>query len=96
MLVRSVPAAGHCAKIATVEDAHNAIRQAIAAHRAAKVDVPIALYRAAHALSYEMQKGGRHEPRAQPTRRREGAFAAMNSPIGLGGCRRVPGCDRAR
>jgi len=42
------------AKIATIEDAHRAIRAAITELKAAGVEPPIALYRAAHALSYEI------------------------------------------
>jgi hypothetical protein len=42
------------AKFATVEDAHRAIRAAITELKRANVDVPISLYRAAHALSREI------------------------------------------
>jgi hypothetical protein len=42
------------AKVTTVEDARRAIRAAITELKRANVDVPIALYRAAHALSYEV------------------------------------------
>jgi len=42
------------AKVATVEDAHRSIRVAITELKRANVNVPIALYRAAHALSYEI------------------------------------------
>jgi hypothetical protein len=41
-------------EISTIEDAHKAIRDAIAALKAAGVEVPLALYKAAHALSYEI------------------------------------------
>jgi hypothetical protein len=40
--------------IATVEDAHRAIRAAITELKRTNVDVPIWLYRAAHALSREI------------------------------------------
>jgi hypothetical protein len=40
--------------ISTIEAAHKLIRDTITALKAAGVDVPIALYRAAHALSYEI------------------------------------------
>jgi hypothetical protein len=46
--------------IAAVEDARRSILAAIAALKAAKVEVPIALYKAAHALrSYASVEGRR-------------------------------------
>jgi hypothetical protein len=41
--------------VATIEDAYKAIKAAIAELKAAGIDVPMALYRAAHALSYEIE-----------------------------------------
>jgi hypothetical protein len=42
--------------ISTIEDAYKAIKQAIADLKAANITVPMSLHRAAHALSYAVDR----------------------------------------